>query len=365
LRNVALLTVPPVGSGAALAGVTSGIEPIFDLSYIRRSESLSQDVFKVYHPLVREYMLRHGIEREEDLPDYFVTAHQIRPEMRVRMQAAIQQHIDHSISSTVNLAHDVAPEDVERIYVLAWKMGCKGITVYREGSREGILITEAQAKGQPAPAPAAAAAAAAGPARVTPRARPKVTAGRTERIETPRGRVYVVINEDEMGICEVFVHSLDVEAEAIGRMASLALRGGLDPRDVIEQLWRVQSREVAFDRSADGTVVRVTTIAQAVALALGRALYGDAFRPDKAFPRADALPEPGPRTRQEPLRFAAVGAEPPSLLPVTGGNGGGTAAARGVGDIALEFIGICPDCGASLVHENGCTSCRQCGYSRC
>ncbi|MGH2403188.1 MAG: hypothetical protein ACRDGN_01875, partial [bacterium] len=403
LRNVALLTVPPVGSGAALAGVTSGIEPIFDLSYIRRSESLSQEMFTVYHSLVREYMTRFGVDRQEDLPEAFVTAHQISPDMRVRMQAAIQKHVDHSISSTVNLPHDATPEEVERIYFQAWKLGAKGITCYREGSREGILITESQAKGQSAATqatdgrPAAGAqtvdgtepvrAAAAAPAhgRVTPRPRPKVTSGRTERIETPRGRVYVVINEDELGICELFVHSLDVEAEAIGRMASLALRGGLDARDVIEQLWRVQSKELAFDRAADGTVVRVTTIAQAVALALGRALYGDGFRPDKAFPRADALPEPGPRARQQELRFAppVVQADPDRLLaPVAGGNGTpagdgdgareGDGASRahaaggpGPADIALEFIGICPDCGASLVHENGCATCRQCGYSRC
>lgn len=642
LRNVALLTVPPVGSGAALAGVTSGIEPIFDLSYTRRSESLSQELFSVYHPLVREYMTRFGIEREEDLPEAFVTAHQIQPDMRVRMQAAIQRHIDHSISSTVNLPHDTTPEEVGRIYFHAWKQGLKGITVYRAGSRENILtakseekpniyaasrevledlyhaqgkslseiaraygtntggvhrvftrfgiqrrksseaadelatksvalspslleliegellgdgslrrykngalfaytskyydyavwltdqferegiecseigeyhheagnvvfkfqtltykelgdlydrwydapaskrlpqdfaltpiklrqwfigdgsnVTESKAKyiacysafspedksrlkamleqilgrslvfhesgnkiyinadavkrlfdyvgacpvscyeykwrggehvlsaREPGIAqyevtvaeastkarsdmPADPAQANTGrPFRITPRPRPKVTAGRTERIETPRGRVYVVINEDEMGICEVFVHSLDVEAEAIGRMASLALRGGLDARDVIEQLWRVQSQEVAFDRSADGTVVRVTTIAQAVALALGRVLYGDGFRPDKTFPRADALPEPGPRTRQEALRFAPPKDPASDLAPVAGGNGvpavdgrGG----RGVGDMALEFIGICPDCGTSLVHENGCATCRQCGYSRC
>lgn len=372
LRNVALLTVPPVGSGAALAGVTSGVEPIFDLSYVRRSESLSQEVFTVYHPLVREYMRRFGVDHQEDLPDYFVTAHQIRPEMRVQMQATIQRHIDHAISSTVNLAYDTPPEEVERIYMLAWKKGCKGITVYREGSREGILITESQAKGTPA-TPQQPAVTAAGPQRAQPRPRPKVTAGRTERIETPRGRVYVVINEDEMGLCEVFVHSLDVEAEAIGRLASLSLRGGIDPRDVIEQLWRVQSKEVAFDRSADGTVVRVSTIAQAVALALGRALYGDGFRPDKAFPRADALPEPGPRARQESLRFApapdeAITRMEPMLAPVTGGTGPVQPEGRGLTpDVAasLEFIGICPDCGTSLIRENGCATCRQCGYSRC
>ncbi len=364
MRNVACLTVPPVGSGAALAGVTSGIEPIFDLSYIRRSESLSQETFKVYHALVREYMALMGLEREDELPAFFVTAHQIKADMRVQMQAAIQKHIDHSISSTVNLPRETPPEEVERIYFLAWKLGAKGITVYREGSREGILITEAQAK--------AAGKAATEPVpviepevRPSPRSRPKVTSGRTERVETPRGRVYVVINEDELGVCEVFVHSFDVEAEACGRLASLALRAGVDPRQVIEQLWRVQSKEVAFDRSISGTVVRVTTIAQAIALALGRGLYGDDFRPDKAFPRADVLPVPSPRVRQEPLRFN-------SSTTVAAGNGnGGADGGEGVLAAAeqhatpLEFIGICPDCGASLVHENGCASCRSCGFSKC
>jgi len=366
LRNVALLTVPPVGSGAALAGVTSGIEPIFDLAYIRRSESLSQETFKVYHPLVREFMARYRVEREEDLPAFFVTAHQIKPQMRVKMQAAIQKHIDHSISSTVNLPREATPEEVERVYFLAWKLGAKGITVYRESSREGILLTEEQAASQSTPA---APAPQGEERRATPRPRPKVTSGRTERVETPRGRIYVVVNEDEWGVCEVFVHSLDVEAEGVGRLASLALRGGIDARQVIEQLWRVQSKEVAFDRSATGTVVRVTTIAQAVALALGRALYGDDFRPDKEFPRADVLPEPVAHVRQQSLKFAPA----TSVAPVSGSaptpdlerprNGEST----GNGDrlAHLEFIGICPDCGAQLVHENGCAHCQSCGYSRC
>src|SRR5207237_4484177 len=99
LRDVALLTVPLVGSGASLAGTTSGIEPIFDLGYTRRSESLSQETFTVFHPLVKSYMDRLDLRSEEELPIFFVTAHQIKPEMRVRMQAAIQKHIDHSISS--------------------------------------------------------------------------------------------------------------------------------------------------------------------------------------------------------------------------------------------------------------------------
>ncbi len=392
LRNVALLTVPPVGSGAALAGVTSGIEPIFDLSYVRRSESLSQDTFKVYHPLVREFMARHEIEHEKDLPVFFVTAHQIKAEMRVKMQAAIQKHIDHSISSTVNLPKETTPEEVERIYLLAWKMGLKGITCYREGSREGILLTEEHAKASGVTVTAAVPAGASvplpagptGPARAVPRPRPKVTVGRTERVETPRGRIYVVVNEDEWGPSEVFVHSLDEEADACGRLASLALRAGVDPREIIEQLWRVQSKEVAFDRSAGGTVVRVSTIAQAVALALGRALYGDTFRPDKEFPRADVLPEPV-RVRQEALRFAApksIEASPAPaasaggqtviglpLAPVGGGNGdapSGNGHAERVERAAhLEFVGVCPDCGDTLIRENGCATCRTCGFSKC
>src|SRR5207247_99927 len=236
LRNVALLTVPPVGSGAALAGVTSGIEPIFDRAYVRRSESLSQETFKVYHPLVREYMARFEVERETDLPPFFVTAHQIKPEMRVKMQAAIQKHIDHSISSTVNLPRDATLEDVERVYLLAWKLGAKGITVYRESSREGILITGDQAAAQSA-----------------------------------------------------------------------------SPKPVV-----------------------------------------------------DVLPAPGNHVRQQTLKFApnagvASGSEP---IPEVGIERptNGEAAGNSDHSARMEFIGICPDCGAQLVHENGCAHCPSCGY---
>jgi ribonucleoside-diphosphate reductase alpha chain len=398
LRNVALLTVPPVGSGASLAGTTSGIEPIFDLGYTRRSESLSQATFTVYHPLVKKYMERFGIG-EDALPEYFVTAHEIKPEMRVQMQAAIQKHIDHSISSTVNCPADTTEERVAEIYFRAWKMGCKGITVYRADSRENIL-TAGTARSNKAAGTAAAASAerpsatsssapahAAAPmpeqasdARASSHAltgvpqtrpRPKVTTGRTERIETPRGRIYVTINEDAYGVCEVFVQSLDVEADAVGRLASLALRTGADPRNVIEQLWRVQSREVAIDRSSNGTVVRVTTIAQGVALAIGRALYGAAFRPDQVFPMADRLPQPrstnghanggnGHGNGHGNDQTAEV--TEPEAVPAASAQG---AMLMEVQQPLLTFAGVCPDCGSSLVYENGCSHCRSCGYSKC
>jgi len=111
---VAYLTVPPVGSGSALAGVSSGIEPIFALYYTRRSESLSQEYFRVYHPLAKEYMKMFGLKdlEEDEFPDFFITAHKINPEKRVEMQAVIQKHIDQSISSTINLPQTTTPEEI-------------------------------------------------------------------------------------------------------------------------------------------------------------------------------------------------------------------------------------------------------------
>ena len=148
LRNSCLLTIPPVGSGAVLAGTTGGIEPIFAFSYTRRSESLSKNIFRVWHPLIGEYIETFGLKNESELPEFFVTAHQISPSMRVKMQGTIQKHIDSSISSTVNLPRNISPEEVAKIYFQAFKYGCKGITVYREGSREGVLITNENENGE-------------------------------------------------------------------------------------------------------------------------------------------------------------------------------------------------------------------------
>lgn len=370
LRNVAVLTVPPVGSGASLAGTTSGVEPIFDLSYTRRSESLSQEYFKVYHPLVDRYIKTFGLKDDSELPDFFITAHNITAEKRVMMQAAIQKHIDHSISSTVNIPRESTTEDVSKIYFHAWKMGCKGITVYREGSREGILISKEESKRKSAESNTAIQPKENAPATVSlPRLRPKVTEGRTERVETPRGPIYVTINEDDLGLCEIFVRSLDAEAEIAGRLSSLLLRANIDPREIIEQLWRVRSREVAFDRSIDGISVPITTVSQGIALAIGRYLYGDSFNPQKEFPRASSLPAPVRSSQQLRFRF-----NNPAVKDL---NNSGRVVARYEASpgkakvistairLAKEFAGICPDCGETLIRENGCSVCRGCGYSKC
>ncbi len=144
LRNSQLLTIPPTGSIATLIGCSNGLEPIFQISYTRKSESLHQEdtYYKVFTPIVKEYMDRKNITREEDLPDYFVTAHDLTYKERIDVQAAWQQYIDASISSTVNVPNEFTIEEVEELYIYAWKKGLKGVTIYRDGcAREGILIT--------------------------------------------------------------------------------------------------------------------------------------------------------------------------------------------------------------------------------
>jgi ribonucleoside-diphosphate reductase alpha chain len=339
IRNVCVLTVPPVGSGAAMAGVTSGIEPIFALSYIRRSESLSKGEFKVFHPCVRRYMEKFGIDDERDLPDFFVTAHQIIPEMRVRMQAIIQSHIDQSISSTINLPHDITTQEVERIYFLAWKLGCKGITVYREGSREGVLITEEFAQQKRG--------------RLMPKPRPMVLVGKTYKLRTEMGNVYVTVNADEEGPQEVFVRlgksgsSAMAFTEAIGRLISLALRAGVSPDAIVDQLSGIKSSSAT--RQENGTIV--FSVPDAVAKALEMFLKGENSPKSSALTEVllQALTENNETELAVPP-ISSIREELPQILQANG--------ARYSGD-------LCPNCGEPLIHSGGCELCLFCGYSRC
>ncbi len=322
IRNCALTTVPPVGSGSIFVGSSSGVEPVFALYYTRRSKSLSEGEFKVWHPLVKEYMRVFRITDENALPPYFVTAHQIKPEMRVKMQAAIQKHIDTAISSTVNLPQDISTEEVERIYFQAWKLGCKGITIYREGSREGILETGNVDKKKEAPAPAAAAAAAAAKAEQMQEPsmsfeRPKVMTGRTLKLKLPQGGLYVTANSDESGaLKEVFVTlgklggDEKADAEAIGRLISLYLQHGGNIQSVVKMLKGIRGKYVSWEEG-----VQLLSIPDAVAKAL------------------------------EVLTAGKVKKE--SATPLTQG-------------------GTCPDCQENaIIYEAGCYKCTNCGYSKC
>jgi ribonucleoside-diphosphate reductase alpha chain len=331
LRNVTLLTIPPTGSIAAMAGVTSGIEPIFDIKYVRRSESLSESVFEVEHPLLVEYKKIDQSDEEDSLPDYFVTAHTIAPEKRVLMQAALQRHIDQAISSTVNLTKDTSLETVQNIYRFAWEQGLKGITVYREGSREGILLTEVQAKRQ---------AVKTVPAQVTPR--PLMLNGVTTRERTPLGTAFVTVNYTNgkaKDPFEVFVRlgkagsDLEADAEAIGRLLSLILRLPSPMtkeqrlREVIDQLEQIGGSRV----SGFGTE-RVRSMPDGIARALSRFL--ETVIGNEGNLSLQAVEDTVSRNGKV-YQLAATG----------------------------DF---CPRCRqASLVTQQGCLRCCECGYKEC
>ena len=245
LRNSTLITVPPVGTGSIVAQTTSGIEPIFCTSYRRRVKQHDGETFreyKVYHPLIKRLF-----DDDDDLPEQVVTAHEIDPYFRVKMQGVIQRYTDSSISSTINLAEDVSAETVADIYITAYKEGLKGVTVYREGSRQGILQTD-DASADTASASASQGGAASRESETAdaeggrPRRRPTVTHGVTERIRTGEGNIYVTINEDEQGLCEVFSTigkaggNAAAQSEAISRLISLALRSSIDPHAIVKML---------------------------------------------------------------------------------------------------------------------------------
>lgn len=331
IRNSTVLTVPPVGTGSIVAQTSSGIEPIFCTSYRRRVKNHDGETFteyKVYHPLVKKMF-----GGDEKLPDYVVTAHQIDPYFRVKMQGVIQKYVDSSISSTVNLAEDISVETVADIYMTAYKAGLKGITVYREGSREGILQTEEYAKKQQGNKLAKAEEKNS----KSPRHRPQTTFGITERIKTGEGYLYVTINEDETGLCEVFTTigkaggNAAAQSEAISRLISLALRTGIEPREIVKQLKGISGPTPVWD----GHGGQILSTPDAIGKVLERYIEGreqihESHKQRHATPRAVQPPEVK-KTEASPQKTT----------------------------------GTCPECGSTVEHVSGCVVCYNCGWSKC
>jgi ribonucleoside-diphosphate reductase alpha chain len=332
IRNSTVITVPPVGTGSIVAQTSSGIEPIFCTSYRRKVKNHDGETYseyKVYHPLVKAMF-----GDDEALPDYVVTAHQIDPYFRVKMQGVIQKYVDSSISSTVNLAEDVSVETVADIYMTAYKAGLKGITVYREGSREGILQTEEYAKKQEN----AKTAKADEKAPKGPRERPQMTFGVTERIKTGEGYLYVTINEDETGLCEVFTTigkaggNAAAQSEAISRLISLALRSGIEPREIIKQLKGISGPTPVWDGQG-GQILSTPD-------GIGKVLEHYIENRDEIRARQGLAPAQA------------------TIPPMAGGKSAG-------GDGKQKTSVTCPECGTSVEHVSGCVVCYNCGWSKC
>ena len=331
IRNSTITTVAPTGSGAIVARVTSGVEPIFATSYKRRVKKNDGygkefDEYKVYHPTIKKLF-----DTDDSLPEYVITAHNIDPFFRVKMQGVIQNYIDSSISSTVNLAEDVTLETVADIYMTAYKSGLKGITVYREGSREGILVTENQdsKKEKEISNSISEDISQVSP---MPRVRPVSTNGETRRIRTGEGSLYITINEDEKGLCEVFTTigkaggNAAAQSEAISRLISLALRSGVNPRSVVRQLKGISGPNPTWE---NGRLILSTPDA------IGKAL-DDYLKEKEQHLDTDA----SSFDDQKPLITMA-----PSKLDTQ--------------------ISTCEEGSHELVNENGCIVCRQCGWSKC
>ena len=345
IRNSTLTTVAPTGSGAIVSRVTSGVEPIFATSYKRRVKKndnygRSFDEYKVIHPVINQ--LFGG---DKDLPDYVVTSHNIDPYFRVKMQSVIQKYIDSSISSTVNLSENITVDTIADIYMKAYKTGLKGITVYREGSREGILITD-KPKEEAAPdktqkietVAAVESEATQTQTAVTkaPRSRPVLTSGATRRIRTGEGSLYITINEDENGLCEIFTTigkaggNAAAQSEAISRLISLALRSGIDPYAIVKQLKGISGPNPTWE---DGRLILSTPDA------IGKALDDYLKHRESNDPN------------EQHLQFTMASSRESNNKDVV--------------DFTLKNLSTCPDCGSTLQHQSGCVTCPSCGFSKC
>jgi ribonucleoside-diphosphate reductase alpha chain len=346
MRNSAPTTIAPTGTISIIAGASSGIEPLFALSYVRNVMDNTRLVegnpyFEAvarqegfYSDQLMEDLAHSGSLETLDVPewvkDVFRTSHDISPEWHVRMQGAVQTHTDNSVSKTINFPHGATVEDVADAYMLAYDLGCKGITVYRDGSKAGQVVSTGET-GQADHEENGAAAYA------SPRQRPQSIRGITERVRTGHGNMYVTINFDEQDKpFEVFGNlgkaggCDSAQLEAISRLVSLALRSGIAPDAVLEQLRGITCCP-AWD---EGTLVRSGP--DAVALALERHTSGE--NTGRSHAATDAVQ----------MKFA------PEVVANGNGNGNGHVAAR-----------KCPDCNTAVIFQEGCLMCLSCGWNKC
>ena len=329
VRNASRTTIAPTGTLSIIAGCSSGIEPLFALSYVRnildgahmvevnpyfeemaRNEDFYSD--ELMESLATGTQL-HTIDGvPEDIKRLFVTAHEVSPEWHVRMQAAFQKYTNNAVSKTVNFPREATKEDIAKVYLMAYEEGLKGITIYRDGSREGQpMSTGASEKTVDA--------------KIAPRRRVKTTTGVTERVRTGCGSLYVTVNFDEQGICEVFSTlgksggCASAQLEATCRLISLALRAGVDTESVIKQLRGIRCPSIAWEEGKS-----VLSCADAIAGVLEKHVQGEKDDEDSE----------------------------------------NEAVAQDYG-LIRNIAGQCPDCGGLLAYEEGCFKCPACGYTKC
>jgi ribonucleoside-diphosphate reductase alpha chain len=401
LRNCNVTTVAPTGTISIIAGCSSGIEPLFAVAFMRNQAGvLMPDVNDDFVAIARsegwysEALMQKIAEAGHiNFPEVpakwqrvFVTANHIKPEWHIRMQAAFQEYNDSAISKTCNFANDATEEYVEEIYRLAYRLGCKGVTVYRDGSRDmQVLSTGSTAKkvheqatssgkaearadlGSMSAAEAREAAAdmhgelaeaqaenerlrrlvheleAENLNRRQKRSRPEMLRGTTRRVETPLGTLYVTITEDDKGQpFEVFMSlgkaggALMADVEAVGRLISLALRSGIPMKEIHRQL-----RGISSDRVIGLGPNKVLSVPDAVGIAIERWMNEKQGIQQELLANAGGTPVP------EQVLVSQAGEQ---LV---------------MGGMQQTLSGACPDCGSQLEYAEGCVKCHVCGFSEC
>ena len=318
MRNSTVTTIAPAGTISIIAGCSSGIEPIFAVSYVRNVMDNTKlvEVNPYFEKVAKERgffseelmerisqtgSMAHFSEIPEDVKQSFVTSHDIKPEWHIKMQASFQKFTDNAVSKTINLPEEATVEDVETAYWMAYKLNCKGVTVYRDGCRKGQVLSFKKESKKPE--------------QVTIKERPDLLQGFTEKIKTGYGNLYVTVNTFNGKPFEVFAqigksgYTTMADTEAVCRLISLAFRSGVKVEDVVEQLMGIGGASQIFQ---EGGIV--TSIPDAIAKVLKKHFI----------------------------------------------NGKGNKSVKK--DIDLE---ICPDCGGGLVYKEGCVLCYECGFSKC
>jgi ribonucleoside-diphosphate reductase alpha chain len=262
----------------------------------------------------------HNIpELPEEIKNVFVVSHDISPEWHIRMQAAFQKYTDNAVSKTINFAREATNDDIRMAYELAYELGCKGITVYRDGSRENqVLNVGSKVKAEPGIAESI----------LEPRKRPEITQGITQRMHTGCGHLYVTINSDEFGACELFTQMGKVggcasaQLEGIARLVSISLRSNIDLDSIIKHLKGIRCPSPMWNK---GKLVTSCSDAVAQALESFKSIYGN--KTINSFTVADT----DTNETYKPMGMMAT----------------------------------CPECGSSIEHGEGCLKCNSCGWSKC
>lgn len=362
LRNATVTTIAPTGTLSIIAGVSSGVEPVFAYAYYRNvmdnthlieTNQILRDKLTelgLYSDELMRQIIEHGsLAHVEGIPEavkrVFVCAHDVSPIWHVKMQAAFQQFTDNAVSKTVNFPNSATREEVAEVYRLAYELGCKGTTIYRDGSRDEQVLNIGVAKAKQETAlpdhvekllesGCDSTACLLRSGSIKPRPRPDVTMGYTEKVKIGCGNLYITVNYDEQGVCEVFTNTgraggCPSQSEATARLMSVALRAGVDSDELIRQLKGIRCPSTIRQQG-----MAVTSCPDAIAKAIEKVMQAS---------KTNQIPPCPP-----PMGAGRKGRPAPDMTPAES-----------------KLAKYCPECGAQLEHEGGCVTCRNCGYSKC